>query len=108
MTMVVSSMTPPSIMVLLLTVAVLGVVWCQEPERTPEEWREVFAARTEDDWRNLWHQEKHRRCQQQLVAHMELVCEKDIYKLTRRKRSLLEDDADFDKDSKGMWSLQLP
>lgn len=50
------------------------------------EWDDIFQQRTDDDWRVLWHKEKHRRCQHQLLSHMELVCEKDIYKLARRKR----------------------
>lgn len=57
------------------------------------EWEELFGMRSEDDWRQAWHDEKHRRCNHQLVAHMELVCDKDIYKLQRRrkKRSISTD-----------------
>lgn len=61
--------------------------------RSLEEWREVFNTRSEDDWRMLWHKEKHRRCQHQLITHMELVCEKDIYKLARKKRKRSIDDS---------------
>lgn len=50
------------------------------------EWDDIFQQRTESDWRDLWHEERHRRCQHQLLSHMELVCEKDIYKLARRRR----------------------
>ena len=54
--------------------------------RSLQEWNGIFQQRTDDDWRGLWHKERHRRCQHQLLSHMELVCEKDIYKLARRKR----------------------
>lgn len=50
------------------------------------EWDDIFQQRTDSDWRELWHKEKHKRCQHQLLSHMELVCEKDIYKLARRRR----------------------
>ncbi|XP_054164647.1 probable insulin-like peptide 7 [Oppia nitens] len=49
----------------------------------------IFSLRSDDDWRQLWHSEKHKRCYQDLINHMEWVCDKDIYKL-RRKRDLIE------------------
>lgn len=60
------------------------------------EWEELFGLRSEDDWRQAWHDEKHRRCNHQLVAHMELVCDKDIYKLSRkRKRRSISKDIEY-------------
>jgi hypothetical protein len=52
-------------------------------------WDQIFSLRNKDDWKQLWHKEKHRRCYQELLVHMEWVCDKDIYKL-RRKRDLIE------------------
>nr|XP_027200571.1 uncharacterized protein DDB_G0292186-like [Dermatophagoides pteronyssinus] len=54
--------------------------------RSLQEWEEIFHSRSADDWRNLWHHERHRRCRHDLVAHMEFVCDKDIYKLNRRRK----------------------
>lgn len=54
--------------------------------KTLAEWDDIFQQRTDGDWRDLWHKERHRRCQHQLLSHMEVVCEKDIYKLARRRR----------------------
>ncbi len=53
------------------------------------DWNQIFSLRNDDDWKQLWHKEKHRRCYQQLILHMEWVCDKDIYKV-RRKRNLIE------------------
>jgi len=57
--------------------------------KTMQEWDDIFQQRTDDDWRKLWHKEYHRRCQHQLLSHMDLVCEKDIYKLVRKKREII-------------------
>ncbi|KAJ6225226.1 hypothetical protein RDWZM_003771 [Blomia tropicalis] len=65
-------------------------------EKSLQEWDDVFQQRTDDDWRLLWHKEKHRRCQHQLLSHMELVCEKDIYKLARRRRRKRDTNDEFD------------
>jgi len=53
------------------------------------DWDQIFSLRNDDDWKQLWHKEKHRRCYQELLVHMEWVCDKDIYKV-RRKRDLIE------------------
>jgi len=55
----------------------------------PSNWDTIFSSRNDDDWRQLWHTEKHRRCYQDLLVHMEWVCDKDIYKL-RNKRDIIE------------------
>lgn len=74
--------------------------------RSLQEWDDIFHSRSDEDWRMLWHKEKHRRCQHQLVSHMELVCDKDIYKLARKRRKRnaneqeVEDYADY-----GMFGL---
>ncbi|CAG2123523.1 unnamed protein product, partial [Medioppia subpectinata] len=52
-------------------------------------WDKIFSLRSDEDWRHIWHSEKHKRCYQDLVDHMEWVCDKDIYKL-RKKRDLIE------------------
>lgn len=57
-----------------------------DDNRSLQEWEEIFHSRSADDWRNLWHHERHRRCRHDLVAHMEFVCDKDIYKLNRRRK----------------------
>ena len=51
------------------------------------DWDNVFNLRNDEDWRSAWHTEKHRRCYQYLLVHMEWVCEKDIYKLKRKRRN---------------------
>lgn len=52
-------------------------------------------CRNDDDWARVWHVERHRRCYHELLSHMNWVCEKDIYKMRRRKRDApsLEKDA---------------
>ncbi|XP_053209902.1 probable insulin-like peptide 7 [Panonychus citri] len=75
-------------------------------------WETVFQDRSDDDWRALWHTERHRRCYQELESHMRWVCNKDIYKVkksdseaeshNRVPRGLLEDnpfDAFISKES---------
>ncbi|CAG2165757.1 unnamed protein product [Oppiella nova] len=52
-------------------------------------WNKIFSLRSDEDWRHIWHSEKHKRCYQDLIDHMEWVCDKDIYKL-RKKRDLIE------------------
>ena len=59
-------------------------------EKSLNEWDDIFNQRADDDWRVVWHKEKHRRCQHQLLTHMELVCEKDIYKTARRRKRSAE------------------
>ncbi|KAH8031736.1 hypothetical protein MRX96_027863 [Rhipicephalus microplus] len=58
------------------------------------DWNEIFSNRNDDDWARVWHVERHRRCYHELLSHMSWVCEKDIYKMRRRKR-----DAPLDKDA---------
>lgn len=41
-------------------------------------------CRTDEDWLNAWHQERHARCQETLLRHLYWACEKDIYRLSRR------------------------
>ncbi|XP_057661223.1 probable insulin-like peptide 7 [Diorhabda carinulata] len=45
----------------------------------------VFRQRTHSDWTNAWHQEKFSRCRDTLVKHLYWACEKDIYRITRRR-----------------------
>lgn len=61
------------------------------------DWNEIFTNRNDDDWARVWHVERHRRCYHELLSHMNWVCEKDIYKMRRRKRDApsLEKDADL-------------
>ncbi|GIY99478.1 hypothetical protein CEXT_274301 [Caerostris extrusa] len=34
-------------------------------------WENVFKARSDDDWRTVWHTERHRRCYHDLLVHMD-------------------------------------
>ncbi|XP_044743141.1 probable insulin-like peptide 7 [Chrysoperla carnea] len=43
-----------------------------------------FRDRSESEWKNLWHDERHAKCRHELVRHMYWACEKDIYRLVRR------------------------
>ncbi|KAI1299390.1 putative insulin-like peptide 7 [Halotydeus destructor] len=52
---------------------------------TADIWDEIFQLRSDDEWRNLWHVEKHRRCYQDLENHMRWVCDKDIYKMNKKQ-----------------------
>lgn len=49
-------------------------------------WEDIFSERSAEEWRALWHVERHRRCFQELEAHMRWVCQKDIYKVASSKR----------------------
>lgn len=66
-----------------------------EENRSLHEWDDIFHSRSADDWRQLWHRERHRRCRHDLLAHMELVCQKDIYKLNRRRKKRTNVNDDF-------------
>ncbi|XP_015785150.1 probable insulin-like peptide 7 [Tetranychus urticae] len=46
-------------------------------------WENIFQDRSDDEWRALWHTERHRRCYQELESHMKWVCNKDIYKVKK-------------------------
>ncbi|XP_064487953.1 probable insulin-like peptide 7 [Ornithodoros turicata] len=50
------------------------------------DWNAIFSSRSPDEWVRLWHRERHRRCYQELHPHMDWVCDKDIYKLRKRRR----------------------
>lgn len=67
----------------------ISFVVANDDMKEDHNWNNIFTLRTDDDWRQLWHTEKHKRCYQDLVDHMEWVCDKDIYKL-RSKRHLIE------------------
>jgi len=55
-------------------------------ETSPSDiWDEIFNVRNDDEWRQLWHVERHRRCYQDLENHMRWVCDKDIYKVNAKK-----------------------
>src|SRR5688572_14337546 len=56
-----------------------------EQANAAEIWDEIFTQRNDDEWRQLWHVEKHRRCYQDLENHMKWVCEKDIYKINKKR-----------------------
>lgn len=97
----------PVFIFILITRAQIMIASKMEPieddGHSMQKWDEIFHLRSEDDWRQLWHREKHRRCQQELLVHMELVCQKDIYKIERRKKRFLPNfystDNEFDIDS---------
>jgi hypothetical protein len=40
--------------------------------------------RNEDEWKSAWHLEKHVRCRDQLLGHMDWACQKDIYRLDKK------------------------
>ena len=61
-------------------------VFANNDMKESSNWNTIFSLRSDDDWRQLWHTEKHKRCYQDLVDHMEWVCDKDIYKLKHQKR----------------------
>ena len=67
------------------------ILWVEANDdmKDDQNWNTIFTLRSDDDWRQLWHSEKHKRCYQDLVNHMEWVCDKDIYKI-RSKRHLIE------------------
>ncbi|XP_014669779.1 PREDICTED: probable insulin-like peptide 7 [Priapulus caudatus] len=44
----------------------------------------MFQARTESEWRSVWHVETYRRCWHQLRPHISIACKKDIYRITKR------------------------
>lgn len=48
-------------------------------------WDEIFNLRNDEEWRALWHVERHRRCFQELENHMKWVCDKDIYKVAKKR-----------------------
>ncbi|KDR22481.1 probable insulin-like peptide 7 isoform X2 [Zootermopsis nevadensis] len=69
----------------LTTVTALCVLLdFSESTNTEKELEEMFKARSDDDWLNVWHQEHHTRCQETLLRHLYWACEKDIYRLSRR------------------------
>nr|CAD7202890.1 unnamed protein product [Timema douglasi] len=41
-------------------------------------------ARSDAEWENVWHNERHTRCRANLLKHLYWACEKDIYRLSRR------------------------
>ncbi|XP_074594980.1 insulin-like peptide 7 [Brevipalpus obovatus] len=49
-------------------------------------WENIFNTRSDDDWRAVWHSERHRRCYQELENHMIWVCRKDIYKVKKSEK----------------------
>lgn len=44
----------------------------------------MLLQRNENEWQSLWHSEKHVRCRDQLLTHMDWACQKDIYRLEKR------------------------
>lgn len=40
--------------------------------------------RTPSDWQAVWHDERHRRCYNDLLSHMNLACRHDIYRVAKR------------------------
>ncbi|XP_054718641.1 probable insulin-like peptide 7 [Uloborus diversus] len=70
--------------------AVLCVVWltiAAEIDVDPG-WENIFRSRNADDWRSVWFTERHRRCYNDLVRHMDWACDKDIYAVRKKKREL--------------------
>ncbi|XP_076335287.1 insulin-like peptide 7 [Tachypleus tridentatus] len=41
----------------------------------------LFRLRSVADWEAVWHKERYRRCNKDLLMHMQWVCYKDIYKM---------------------------
>lgn len=44
----------------------------------------VIIYRNEGEWKTAWHSEKHSRCRDQLLTHMDWACQKDIYRLDKK------------------------
>ncbi|CAH1799283.1 unnamed protein product [Owenia fusiformis] len=82
----VSSYTPT----LLACVAILLVNYCNGAARARdsqvalEKIKELFLARTPHEWKQNWHVDCHRRCRSELIHHIRIACEKDIYRLDKR------------------------
>ncbi|XP_034489553.1 probable insulin-like peptide 7 [Drosophila innubila] len=55
-------------------------------QHTEEGLELLFRERSQSDWENVWHGERHSRCRDKLVRQLYWACEKDIYRLTRRNR----------------------
>ncbi|GBM28264.1 putative insulin-like peptide 7 [Araneus ventricosus] len=75
-------------LVSLRSSVILCVLWlalAAEMEIDPV-WENIFKARSDDDWRTVWHTERHRRCYHDLLIHMDWVCQKDIYAVKRKKK----------------------
>nr|CAD7459904.1 unnamed protein product [Timema tahoe] len=51
---------------------------------TDQELEERFKGRSDAEWENVWHNERHTRCRANLLKHLYWACEKDIYRLSRR------------------------
>ncbi|GFV57793.1 hypothetical protein TNCV_3071721 [Trichonephila clavipes] len=68
-----------------LLLCVLWLTIAAEMEIDPV-WENIFKARSDDDWRTVWHTERHRRCYHDLLVHMDWVCQKDIYAVKRKKK----------------------
>ncbi|CAL8120380.1 unnamed protein product [Orchesella dallaii] len=60
------------------------------------ELQKMFKLRNENQWKSLWHQEKHVRCRDQLLTHMDWACQKDIYRLEKRFRHHPNQDTEDD------------
>ncbi|XP_035222632.1 probable insulin-like peptide 7 isoform X2 [Stegodyphus dumicola] len=76
-------------LVSLRSSAILCLIWltiAAEVDVDPA-WENIFKARSDEDWRSVWHTERHRRCYHDLLVHMDWVCQKDIYAVRRKKRS---------------------
>ncbi|XP_021954161.1 probable insulin-like peptide 7 [Folsomia candida] len=65
----------------LLSLVVLS--WGHSMERETE-LQKIFQLRNEDEWKTAWHSEKHSRCRDQLLIHMDWACQKDIYRLDKK------------------------
>ncbi|XP_074662659.1 insulin-like peptide 7 [Tubulanus polymorphus] len=52
-------------------------------EQTNELTEKEFLGRSSAEWQTRWHSDCHRRCRQELVEHIRIACEKDIYRVTR-------------------------
>ncbi|XP_022904732.1 probable insulin-like peptide 7 [Onthophagus taurus] len=50
-----------------------------------QDWELIFKGRSKTEWKDAWHQEKFIRCRETLVSHLYWACEKDIYRITRRR-----------------------
>ncbi|CAG7830054.1 unnamed protein product [Allacma fusca] len=77
------SSPPACATVLLILSLVLCPSYCNSVDREAE-LQNIFQLRNEDEWKTAWHSEKHIRCRDQLLTHMDWACQKDIYRLDKR------------------------
>ncbi|XP_064629137.1 probable insulin-like peptide 7 [Lineus longissimus] len=65
-----------------LFIVITCLVHCTEAERFDHMLAD-FLLRSEDQWRQAWHTDCHRRCRHELDSQIRLACAKDIYRIRR-------------------------